>query len=331
LQSDHSGMFVDLRMEGIFGQRLDKLAPHKFRNLKLDDPRISDKHRKILHKQFENHNVYRRVKKISLRGKDSPCNLEDESVYKNLDEDISEAMKHADRMYNIKKSHATPWKKSLGQETHSIHYWDARIISRDIRNNDDAVLNYYLLRSNVDKERFDTTMTLMSCIHQLKNSRSQIKDILKDAKSNSSFYEKEVATARVEKKYPHLTEDNPAFAIEREEKIELEIKARENRWNTPGSFRNLGHQIQGRVKPNKAKKCSLKRVTVPDSGPEGFCKHIICTYDLEDNFIERNFQQFSHAGATPFDYTDMGKELGQKGDYLMAQDIFEGTLKHAAF
>jgi hypothetical protein len=59
LQSDHSGMFIDLWMEGIFGQHPDKLAPHQFRNLKLDDPIISDKYRNILHKQFENHNVYR--------------------------------------------------------------------------------------------------------------------------------------------------------------------------------------------------------------------------------------------------------------------------------
>jgi hypothetical protein len=32
--------------------------------------------------------------------------------------------------------------------------------------------------------------------------------VLKDAKSKGSFYEVEVATARVEKKFPHLTEDN---------------------------------------------------------------------------------------------------------------------------
>jgi hypothetical protein len=59
LQSDYSGMFVDLRIEGTFDQHSDKLAPHQFHNLKLDDPRISDKYRKILHKQFEHHNVYR--------------------------------------------------------------------------------------------------------------------------------------------------------------------------------------------------------------------------------------------------------------------------------
>jgi hypothetical protein len=89
LQSDHSRMFVDLRIEGIFGKHPDKISPRKSRNLKLDYSRISDKYRKILHTQFEHHNIYRQVKKISLRGKDSTWNLEDESVYEKLDDDIS--------------------------------------------------------------------------------------------------------------------------------------------------------------------------------------------------------------------------------------------------
>jgi hypothetical protein len=220
---------------------------------------------------------------------------------------------------------------SLGQATHSIRYWDAQIICRGIRKNDNAVLNYYLLRSSVDREIFDTTMTIADCIHQLTKSRSQLKDVLKDAKSNGSFYQVEVATARSERKFPHLTEDNPVYAIEIEEKIEMEIKARENRWNTQGSFRKVGRQIRGYVKPNSTKRSSLTRVTVPDTGPEGLWKHIIGKDDnIEDHLIERNIEQFSHAGATPFGYTDLGKELGHTGDSQMAQSIFEGTLEHTA-
>jgi hypothetical protein len=112
LQSDHSGMFVDLRKEGIFGHHPEKLAPHRFLNIKLYDPRISDKYRKILHKQFEHQNVYRRVKEISVRGKDETWNLMDETIYEKLDADISEAIKHAERMCNLHKAHATRWEKS---------------------------------------------------------------------------------------------------------------------------------------------------------------------------------------------------------------------------
>jgi hypothetical protein len=90
------------------------------------------------------------------------------------------------------QAHATPWTKSLGQATHSIRYWDVRITRRGIRDNDDAILNYYLSRSNVDKESFDTMMNSTSCIHQLTNARSQLKDVLKDEKSKRSLYEVEV-------------------------------------------------------------------------------------------------------------------------------------------
>jgi hypothetical protein len=40
--------------------------------------------------------------------------------------------------------------------------------------------------------------------------------------------------------------------------------------------------------------------------------------------IKRNVEQFSHDGATPFGYTD----LGHTGDSQMAQDIYDGNLQH---
>jgi hypothetical protein len=138
----------------------------------------------------------------------------------------------------------------------------------------------------------DTMMTITACIHQLTNLRSQLKDVLRDAKSNGSFCEVEVATARVERKFLHLTDDKPVYAIEREEKIEMDIKARQNRWNTQGSFWKPRRQIRGHVKPNSTNKYSLTRVTVPDNGPEGSWKHIIGKEDLEDHLIERNIEKF---------------------------------------
>jgi hypothetical protein len=254
----------------------------------------------------------------------------DETIYEKLDADISEEMKHAERMCNLHKAHATPWAKSLGQATHTIRSWDAMISRRGTRKYDDEVVNYYLARSNVDKERFDITLTITECIHQLNNARRQLKDILKESSKNGEFYEVEVATARVEKKFPRLTEDNVVCAIEREENIELEVKARENRRNTQGSFRKLGRQIRGHVKSNSNKKSSLTRVSVPDDGPEGLWQHIIGKDELEDHLIKINVEQFSHAGATPFGYTDLGKDLGHTGDSQMAQDIYDGTLEHDA-
>jgi hypothetical protein len=46
--------------------------------------------------------------------------------------------------------------------------------------------------------------------------------------------------------------------------------------------------------------------------------------------MKRNVEQFSHAGATPLGYTELGKDLGHTGDSQMAQDIYDGTLEHNA-
>jgi hypothetical protein len=68
---------------------------------------------------------------------------------------------------------------------------------------------------------------------------------------------------------------------------------------------------------------------VPNDGPEGLWKKIISKDDLEDHLIARNVEQFSHAGATPFGYIYLGKELGHTGDSPMAQAIYDGNLEHA--
>jgi hypothetical protein len=52
INSDHRALFINLGIEKIFGPSPEKLAQPQYRNLKLDDPRILEEYRKILHKQF---------------------------------------------------------------------------------------------------------------------------------------------------------------------------------------------------------------------------------------------------------------------------------------
>jgi hypothetical protein len=51
---------------------------------------------------------------------------------------------------------------------------------------------------------------------------------------------------------------------------------------------------------------------------------------VEDHLIERNVQQFSHAGTTPFGYTTLGAELRHTGESTMTDAIHAGTLVHTA-
>jgi hypothetical protein len=107
LKSDHRAIFLDLDLLLLFGASLERLERPLFRNLKLDDPRISDSYRKLLHKQFGCHNIYDRVKKISERGKADDWSNEDERSYETLDRDITAAMLMAAENCTIRKQHDT--------------------------------------------------------------------------------------------------------------------------------------------------------------------------------------------------------------------------------
>jgi hypothetical protein len=174
----------------------------------------------------------------------------------------------------------------------------------------------------------DMPLSIRECIHHAKNARRKFKDVLNEANTNGSFYDLEVTTARVEKRFPHLTKDDDLYAIEREDRIQQELKSRENKRTSQKTSRKLGRQIRGHVKPNSAKKSSLSKVTVPDT--DGTWSQIIGKDDLEDHLIQRNVKQFSLARETPFGYSPLGKELGHTGDSEMADAIHEGTLEHEA-
>jgi hypothetical protein len=59
-------------------------------------------------------------------------------------------------------------------------------------------------------------------------------------------------------------------------------------------------------------------------------KQLTGNEEIEEHLIVRNVEQFSHAGAMPFGYTPLGKELYHTGDSPMADEIYNGILDHEA-
>jgi hypothetical protein len=80
LKSDHRAIFIDLEILLLFGAATERLERPPFRNMTLDDQRISDSYRKLLYTKFGCHNIYQRVKKISERGKADDWSFEDENA-----------------------------------------------------------------------------------------------------------------------------------------------------------------------------------------------------------------------------------------------------------
>jgi hypothetical protein len=115
--------------------------------------------------------------------------------------------------------------------------------------------------------------------------------------------------------------------VEKEILVERELKTRENRQTAQRSWRKMGRQIRGHLKPNTLKRSKLMHVEVPKVDGTAWTK-IENKEDVERHLIERNVEKFSHAGNTPFGYSALGKELGHTGDSDMAESILNGKLEH---
>jgi hypothetical protein len=124
----------------------------------------------------------------------------------------------------------------------------------------------------------------------------------------------------MERRYPHLIEDNVMQAQEREERVEKEVKQRETRRVTQNYLRKLGYQIRGHVKPNSTKKSSLNRFDVQME--EGLWRQIVGKTQVEEHLIERNVEQLSHAGATPLGYNDLGTTTGSTNDDSELEPVY---------
>jgi hypothetical protein len=133
---------------------------------------------------------------------------EDEPPYEILDRDITAAMLRAVEKCSIRKQHDRPWAPSLSKSTHAIRYWTTQISKNGIRHADDSVLEHYLEHSDVDASCFDKTMFVKDCASELRDAKARFKDVLAEAISNSDLSEVEVATARVKRRCPHITEEH---------------------------------------------------------------------------------------------------------------------------
>jgi hypothetical protein len=96
------------------------------------------------------------------------------------------------------------------------------------------------------------------------------------------------------------------------------LKTRENRKTAKRSWKKLGRQIRWIIKLETMKRSRLTKIEVPDGDA---WKKVEDKETMEEHMMERNIEQFSHAGDTPFRYSDLGAELGHTGDSQMANDF----------
>jgi hypothetical protein len=186
------------------------------------------------------------------------------------------------------------------------------------------VLKFYLSKSDVDRDAHNISLTIQECIKQLNFSRQKLKDVVANAKEHSRQYEVEIAEAMVENINPRSKDRKIFDPVEKEILVEREVKTRKNRRTAQRSWRKVGRKIRGYLKPNTLKWSKLMHVEVPNGYGTASTK-IENKAEVESRLIDRNVEQFSDAGTTPFGYTALEKELRHTGNSDMAENILNGT------
>jgi hypothetical protein len=142
-------------------------------------------------------------------------------------------------------------------------------------------------------------------------------------------FEVDLAMAAVDHKRPEFCSGETFMECDKDVLVQKELKSRENRRTAKRSWQKLGRQIRGHLKTHTLQKSKLTAVEF-SGADDGSWSRIDTKEQVEALLINRNIEQFSHAGDTPFGYTPLGDELVHTGDTLMADDIYKGTLEHSS-
>jgi hypothetical protein len=140
-------------------------------------------------------------------------------------------------------------------------------------------------------------------------------------------FEVDLAMVVVDHKRPEIRSGETFMEGDKNVLVQKELKSRENRRTAKRSWKKLGHQIRGHLKRQTLQKSKLTAVEVSGED-DGSWSRIDTKEQAEALLINRNIKQLLHAGDTPFGYTPLVNELGQPGDTLMADNIYNGTLEH---
>jgi hypothetical protein len=195
-----------------------------------------------------------------------------------------------------------------------------------MRDKNDTLLDYYYDLSGVGPE-FDISLTVREYIHKINNARSKLKDVVNNAMELRTHSEVDLAMAVVEHKMPEFRSGEAFMECDKDVLVQKELKSRENRRTAKRSWKKLGRQIRGHLKPHTLHKSKLTAVEVSGADDGSWAK-IDTKEQVETLLINRKIEQLSHAGDTPFRYTPLGDELGHTGDTLRADDNYKGTLEH---
>ena len=159
-QSDHRGLYVDLRVEQFHGTKT-KIAPIPSRGVHTGNPELVEKYNTKVLQYYNHHNMVERINDLYTNYK----RMSKEAIRESLvgwDNDKGRAMKHAEKAV-MQPSKKCKWSPTLRNLAIIRLYWKLRL--REVQENKDYSTTFSRWQRQI--QSFDPTFTLPSLTERL--------------------------------------------------------------------------------------------------------------------------------------------------------------------
>jgi hypothetical protein len=122
MHSDHRAYYLDLDSTILFADPAYEIAPMSSRHLCLQDPRVVQKYKEILHEQLAHHNIIERVESLLEASQNNTWTDTHTTAYQAIDGVITEAMLYAERAVGRRYSSKYQWSPTLKAMAQALRY-----------------------------------------------------------------------------------------------------------------------------------------------------------------------------------------------------------------
>jgi hypothetical protein len=121
--SDHRPCYVDINPELLFGDPTKEMAPLCWHQLQLHDPDIVQKYTSTLQEQLEYHKIPKKLDALQRVISSGQWSHNHQQEYEKIDNLITEAMLHAEKISSKKYTGTFSWSPGLSKAVQTERFW----------------------------------------------------------------------------------------------------------------------------------------------------------------------------------------------------------------
>jgi len=203
--SDHHPYYNDTNSKLLFSDSAHDIAPKFHRLLWLQDPKITEKYRSLVHEQFQLHKVYDKLNDLKSHADNATWQQSHTEQYQVLDNVITDAMLYAEKQIGKQYSATFDWSPKLKEAVQVQRYWYLKLKQVKGLPVSPTGLDFHCTVGNI---QVDKEMSLPQVLHHLRSAKALLRTYQKEHKTLRASYLEDLAEAIFLHSTPSLSFDS---------------------------------------------------------------------------------------------------------------------------